>query len=139
METSRPFIFELRRVCESIFDTMLCAYIAGLKAYFKQSEENGKKQGTKRPSLDGWGRAGKSAELALRRFRDAEDQRHEGNLDYADATVDQAFRALQERYVLRLSVHRLLFLTLLSTGAVPTFYCSPLIMNGWDPTEVRKA
>ena len=61
----------------------------------------------------------------------AEDQCKEGDID-ADATVDKALLALQERYYFRLSV-RLIHhaLPCLSTGAVPTTYESALIMTGW--------
>jgi hypothetical protein len=77
---------------------MLSAYIAGLKAYYVRLEEKGRKQGSKRPSLDGWDRARQSADRALAAFREAEVQRKDGDLDSADATVDQALLALQERY-----------------------------------------
>jgi len=76
---------------------MLSAYIVGLKAYYIQL---GRKQGSKRPSLDGWDRALQSADRALAAFREAEVQRKDGDLDSADATVDQALLALQERYTL---------------------------------------
>ncbi|KAM6492144.1 hypothetical protein JOM56_011868 [Amanita muscaria] len=122
MRTTLPFILQLRCACETIFDIMLSAYIAGLKAYYIRSEENGRKQGSKRPSLDGWDRALQSADRALAGFREAAVQRKDGDLDSADATVDQALLALQE-----------------STGAVPTFYRSNLIMKDWDEVEVRKA
>ncbi|KAF8224600.1 hypothetical protein L208DRAFT_1310410, partial [Tricholoma matsutake] len=121
MKTSLPFILQLRCACEVIFDVMLSAYITGLKAYYSRSEEQGKKQGSKRPSLDGWERALQSAERALAAFREAEGQREGGDLDSADATVDQALLALQE-----------------STGAVSTEYTSDLIMKDWDDVEVRK-
>ncbi|KAM6492127.1 hypothetical protein JOM56_011851 [Amanita muscaria] len=122
MATTLPFILQLRCACETIFDIMLSAYIAGLKAYYIQSEENGRKQGSKIPSLDGWDRALQSADRALAGFREAAVQRKDGDLDSADATVDQALLALQE-----------------STGAMPTFYRSELIMKDWDEVEVRKA
>ncbi|KIL56849.1 hypothetical protein M378DRAFT_88746, partial [Amanita muscaria Koide BX008] len=98
MPTALPFILQLRCACETIFDIMLSAYIAGLKAYYIQSEENGRKQGSKIPSLDGWDRALQSADRALAGFREAAVQRKDGDLDSADATVDQALLALQERY-----------------------------------------
>ena len=139
MKTSLPFILQLRCACEVIFDVMLSAYITGLKAYYSRSQEQGKKQGSKRPSLDGWDRALQSAERALAAFREAEGQREGGDLDSADATVDQALLALQERYQFSLSArlinHSLRFL---STGAVPTEYTSELIMKDWDDVEVRK-
>ncbi|KAF8223297.1 hypothetical protein L208DRAFT_548631 [Tricholoma matsutake] len=53
MKTSLPFVLQLRCACEIIFDVMLSAYIAGLTAYYDRSEDKGKKQGSKRPSLDG--------------------------------------------------------------------------------------
>ena len=98
MMTTLPFILQLRCACETIFDIMLSAYIAGLKAYYVRSEEKGRKQGLKRPSPDGWDRALQSADRALAAFREAEVQRKDGDLDSADATVDQALLALQERY-----------------------------------------
>ncbi|EDR01183.1 uncharacterized protein LACBIDRAFT_333536 [Laccaria bicolor S238N-H82] len=90
MKTTLPFILQLRCACETIFDMMLSAYIAGLKA-----EEKGKRQG---PNLDGWDRALQLADRALAAFRQAEVQRKDGDLDSSDATVDQALLALQERY-----------------------------------------
>ena len=100
-ETSLPFILQLRRACETVFDTMLCAYISGLKAYHTVSEAKGKKTGSKRLSLDGWDDALKSAESALRIFRAAEVLRQNGDLDSADNNVQEALDALQERYFLR--------------------------------------
>jgi len=41
MKTSLPFILQLRCACEIIFDVMLSAYIAGLKAYYNRSQEKG--------------------------------------------------------------------------------------------------
>jgi hypothetical protein len=80
-----------------IFDVMLSAYIAGMKAYYNRSQEKGKNQGSKRPSLDGWDLARRSAERALAEFREAEGQRKRGDLDSADATVGRALLSLQER------------------------------------------
>jgi len=42
--TSLPFILELRGVCETIFDMMLCAYISGLQACHKASKVGAFKQ-----------------------------------------------------------------------------------------------
>ena len=99
MTTTLPFILQLRCACEIIFDIVLSAYISGLKADYVQSEER-RKQGLKRPSLDGWDQDQtlQSANYALAAFRKAEVQRMEGDLDSADATADQALLALQERY-----------------------------------------
>lgn len=102
-ETSLPFILHLRRVCETIFDTMLCAYLSSLQAYHERSKRRGEKQGSKRPSFDGWDVALKSAEDALATFRQAESQRQNGDLDSADTTVQEALRALQKRYCLQSS------------------------------------
>lgn len=98
METSLPFILELRRVCDTVFDVMLSAYIAGLKAYHDQSKDKGEKQGSQRPSLDGWDKALQSAELAQKKFREAEGQRRSHDFVSADATSQGAFEALQTRY-----------------------------------------
>ncbi|KAF8224081.1 hypothetical protein L208DRAFT_1313442, partial [Tricholoma matsutake] len=74
------------------------------------------------------------AEVAL-----IEGQQEGGDLDSADATIDQALLALQERYKFSSSAplinHSLLFL---STGAVLTEYTSDLIMKDWDDVKVRK-
>ncbi|KIL56852.1 hypothetical protein M378DRAFT_16720 [Amanita muscaria Koide BX008] len=104
MPTALPFILQLRCACETIFDIMLSAYIAGLKAYYQseayyvQSEAKARELGLKRPSSDGWDRALQSADRALAGFREAEVQRKDDDLDSADATVEQALLALQERY-----------------------------------------
>lgn len=96
-------------------------------------------QGLKKPSLDVWDQALQSAECALAAFREAESQRKDGDLDSADATVDQALLALQERYGFYSSAHLINHsLLFLSTGALPTKYTSKLIMKDWDDTEVRK-
>ncbi|KAF5383286.1 hypothetical protein D9615_004800 [Tricholomella constricta] len=123
METSLPFILQLRCICETIFDVMLSAYIAGLQAEY-HLEEKRKKQFSERPSSSSHGldRAIQSAQRALAVFREAEGQRKAGYLDSADATVEEALRALHE-----------------STGAVPSMYESTLIMRDWDANEVRRA
>ena len=100
-ETSLPFILQLRRVCETVFDTMLRAYISGLKAHQTASEAKGKKQGSKRLSLDAWDDALKSAEEALRKFREAESLREKGDPSSADKNVQEALHALRERYFLQ--------------------------------------
>jgi hypothetical protein len=140
MSTTLPFILQLRCACETVFDVMLSAHIEGLKAYYVRSEEKGKKEGSERPSLDGWVQALQSANRALVVFREAEVQRKDGDLDSADATADQALLALHERYKFYLIcslINRSLFP--LSTEAVPTFYRSRFIMRDWDDVEVRKA
>lgn len=121
METTLPFILQLRCACEAVFDVMLSAYIEGLKANYVRSEERGKK-GLTRPTLDGGDKALQSAGRAFAAFREAEVQRKDGDLDSADATADQALLALQE-----------------STEAAPISYRSKFIMKDWDDVEVRKA
>ncbi|KAF8332067.1 uncharacterized protein EI90DRAFT_3123141 [Cantharellus anzutake] len=120
METPLPWILQFRCICETIFDVMLSAYIAGLKAYNNRLPGKGEKRGLK--SLGKWDQALQSAEDALAVFREAEGLREGGDLDGADTTVDRALLALQE-----------------STSAVPTMYKSGLIMTAWDDAEVRKA
>jgi hypothetical protein len=104
METSLPFILQLRCVCETIFDVMLSAYIAGLRAYYKRSKYKGKEQSSKRPSFDGWDKALKSAEVAQTKFREAEGQRKAGDTTSSDGTVQVALDALQDRYYFHLLV-----------------------------------
>jgi len=120
MESSLPFILKLRFVCETIFDVMLSAYIAGLKAYQQRLKEKGKEEGSKRPSFDGWDRALQSAELARKRFRQAEDERAKDEIAAADVTVEGALNELQT-----------------STDAVPNNrYKNDLIMKDWDDDAV---
>jgi len=140
MDTKLPFILQLRCVCETIFDVMLSAYIAGLKAYHNRSNDMGKQEGLKRPSLDAWDRALQSAELAQTNFREAESQRKGGDIASADVTVNGALAALRTRYYFHSSA-RLIYHSLLclSTGAVSTIYTTDLIMNYWDDDEVGKA
>ena len=140
MESSTPFIVSLRRACETVFDTMMCAYISGLTAYRGQSKAREQKEGSTRPSFDKWDQAVKSAQHALEKFREAESHRQKGALDSADESVNEGICALQKRYLLStISMFHSGFLTsIFSTGAVPTHYVSPLIMTGWDDAQVRK-
>jgi hypothetical protein len=119
---------------------MLSAYIAGLKACYNKSKDKGEKEGSTRPSLDGWDKALQSAVRAREIFREAEDQRKDGDIDSADVTVNKALVVLQTRYYFHLSA-RLIYhcLLCLSTGAVPTMYKSDLIMVDWDEDDVGKA
>jgi hypothetical protein len=98
MLAALPLILQLCCACETIFDIMLSTYLAGLKVYYVQSEEQGRKQGSKRPRLDGWDWARQLADRALAAFREAEVQRENGDLDSLDATVGQALLGLQKRY-----------------------------------------
>ena len=93
MESCLPFILQLRCICETVFDVMLSAYIAGLKAYCRRSEEKGKdlNQGS-------WDRAFQSAERALAAFRWGEGHRKGGDVESADAALDGGLLALHERY-----------------------------------------
>jgi hypothetical protein len=77
---------------------MLSAYISGLEAYDKRSKVKGEKQGSKRPSLDGWDRALESAQDALTMFRKAEDERRGGDVHSANTTVEEALLMLKDRY-----------------------------------------
>lgn len=97
LSTTLPFIIELRRICEVVFDVMLSAYIVGLKAHYKQSEEKEKRQGSKRPRFNRPDRALQSAEDALEAFRTAEGQCKDGDLDGADETAKVALLSLRER------------------------------------------
>jgi hypothetical protein len=96
--TSLPFLLDLLCVSETIFDTMLCAYISGLKAYHERSKPKGEKQGHTRPSFDGWDKAQKSAQDALDMLRNADMQRQDGDVDLADKTIEEALALLKERY-----------------------------------------
>jgi len=121
-ETPLPFIIQLRRICETVFDTMLNAYIFALRAYRNRSESTGLQEWVKRPSLDGWDSALRFAEDALATFRNAESQRKDGDVESADASVVEGLELLHK-----------------STGAVSTVYTSKLFMSGWDEEVVRKA
>jgi len=120
--TSLPFILQLRGVCETIFDTMVCAYISGLRAHHGVSKARGENERSKRPSFDRWDEALKSAEDALRICREAESLREAGDSASADTKAEAALCALQE-----------------STASIPTVYTSKLIMSDWDRDQVSKA
>ena len=83
---------------------MLSAYISGLAAYHQRSTVNGQKEGSKRPSLDGWDRAMKSAEYALAMFRKADDERRGGDVHSANTTVEEALFMLKDRCCFHSSV-----------------------------------
>jgi hypothetical protein len=123
-----------------MFDVMLSAYIAGLRAYQQRSKKKGEKEGSKRPSLDGWDRAFQLAELARQQFRQAEDERAKGDIASADVTVKGALIELKTRCSFHLSARLIYhYLLYLSTEAVPNMYKSNLIMKDWDDDAVGKA
>ena len=115
---------------------MVCAYISGLRAHHGVRGEN---ERSKRPSFDRWDEALKSAEDALRIFREAESLREAGESASADTKAEAALCALQERYFLS-SPHSVPDFSLcLSTASIPTMYTSKLIMSDWDRDQVSKA
>lgn len=136
-QSSLPFILELRPICEVIFDIMLRAYVAGLTVNLNKCDEQGKKD-SRRQSFDAWDLALQSAERALAGFREGECQRQAGEFDLADATVEKALQALQERYKFSSCAH-LINNSLLypSTSAVPIQHTPHPIMKDWDRALVR--
>lgn len=66
---------------------MLSGYIAALTTYYNAAEQ----EDANRP------RSLQLAEQALAGFREAEVRREAGEIDLADASVDQALCALQQR------------------------------------------
>ena len=119
MDTSLPFILHLRCLCETVFDVMLSAYIAGLEAHYNQLKD--KKGDSQRSNFDGCEKALRSAQLSQTMFRVAESQRGDGDVVSADLTVKKALVELQTRYYFH-SSSRLIYPSLLclSTGAVST-------------------
>ena len=71
-----------------------------------------------------------------------EGQCRDGDLDSADATMDQALLTLQKKYKFYSSACLINnFLLFLSTGAASMWKYSPMcqpIMRSWDDIEVRK-
>jgi hypothetical protein len=132
METSLLFILKLRRACETVFDVMLCAYISGLKAYHTASKVKGKKEGSKRPSFDGWDQALHSAEKALRMFREAEILRQNGDPSCTDTYAQEALSVLQERIIS-------IFLTLSQYRMRTNCVQIQAHMTSWDREQVLKA
>ena len=82
---------------ETIFDLLLCGYIASIEAFRDTYASPSAKSGAPRESFEEWDDALKSAKLALSYFRDAESQRQ--NLDVAGAhqTVLEAQTVLNRR------------------------------------------
>jgi hypothetical protein len=100
MDSPLPFILQLRCICETIFDTMLSAYISVLQAHRDQSTLAGRRGSVKRLSFDGLDQALKSSMDALEAFRKAEAQRKDGDVVCADKSVQEGLHLLYERYVL---------------------------------------
>jgi hypothetical protein len=137
MVTALPFIVQLRCICETIFDIMLSAYIAGLKVYRDLSDKRGKKEGSMSPSLDNWHQAHQWAERALEAFRKAEDLRVAGDIDGADTAVERGLDLFWRRGIsIPLRVYGY-HISSLSTGAMPKMCMSDLIMPSRDEEEVR--
>ena len=129
----------LRQVCETVFDTMLSAYLNGLNAYQTASAARGKKEGSKRPNLDKWDQALNSAGTAWRLFREADVHRGRGNCSIADAKVQEALDTLRERYSFNnLPVPLYNFLLHFSTGAVHSVYENKYLMTDWDEDKISQ-
>jgi hypothetical protein len=122
MESSLPFILQLRCVCEVVLDIIPArAYVASLKAYYNQSETKRKRDRSTRPTSDGWDQAVQLVERAQATFCKAEDQRQKDDIGSADSAVDEAL------------YHPL---PCLSTEALPAEYTSRPIMTDWDDVEI---
>jgi hypothetical protein len=95
--TAHPFIQSLRPICETIFDLLLCGYIASIDAYRNRSASRGTEQSKLRKSLDKWDGAVKSASEALTKFRFAETKRQNKDSAGANETVREALTVLKLR------------------------------------------
>lgn len=87
---SSSFIQSLRPICEIIFNLLLHAYIASLKAY-RDTFAN-------QQDLDGWEKALKLSEEVLEKSLDAEALRQKEMIVDANATTEAAFQALKLWY-----------------------------------------
>jgi len=115
--TAHPSIHHLRPICEVIFNLLLVAFIASLKA------RRAKSQSGQQESLHYWDKALQFAEEALENSEHAEVLRQGNSIVNADANTEAAFKALR-----------------LSTDAVLTAKggVTPRLMDGWDDHEVAK-
>jgi hypothetical protein len=99
-ETPRPFLCDLRPICEIIFDLLLKSYISSLDAYYKRSVSRSNEEGmpTNSTELEKWEQALGFSGKALEMFRVAEAQRQNQLSNDANATVQSAMEFLKRRY-----------------------------------------
>lgn len=117
--TARSFIHNLRPICETLFNILLVAYIANIKVFHDGSTSPHGHQ----ESPDGWNKALWFAEEALAKSKDATEAVCRDELISADATTEEAFKALKR-----------------STDAVPIAneYVIPPLMDDWSDDEVAR-
>ena len=84
-----PFIEVMRQISETIFDLLLCGYIASIEAVVRRV--------TQRQDPEKWNDALESAKLALLCFRDAESKRQNLDIAGANQTVLEAQTVLNRR------------------------------------------
>lgn len=96
-ESTLPFIRSIRRISETVFDLLLCAYISSIEAFRDRSVNKGKDAGTWRQSSDKWEDAVVSARQALEQFRNAEKKRQEKDRVGANQAVSDAQASLERR------------------------------------------
>jgi hypothetical protein len=144
-ENTKPFIRDLRLICETIFDVMLVSYVNSLNAFRNQSEDRCRTEGKPRNGLlqwQLWDQAITSARDALDKCREAEVDRRADVIDRANVTVDEAFKALEHRYDFFFSLCGEFTSTdcvsVISVELVPTVYKTELIMSGWVDIEVER-
>lgn len=93
---AHPFILGLRPICETVFNLFLVTYIATLKEFRERIKIA---QHERLGSLAQWDQAINLAEEALEKSQDAEARRQDNSIIDADATAENALKALKRRYV----------------------------------------
>ena len=133
------FIHELRQICEVIFDLLMSSFVSSLTEFQKRSDRRGKRDQKPRKSLAKWDEALNHAKDASGKFRDAEAMRKNQLVDEANETVEEAMKALKQRYeILMLLIVIVTYLLYSSVELVPIDR-TDLVMTGWVDADVEKA
>jgi hypothetical protein len=93
-----PFMADLRRICEIIFDLLVGAYISSLTSFRDRSQRRGNRELKPRKNLEKWDEALKHAKEAFKEFRAAETKREGKHIEEANSLVEDAMKALKLRY-----------------------------------------
>ena len=138
-QSSRPFIRNLRQICEITFDLLLRSYISSLEAYRSRSVTNDEREGRPRKVMHEWEEALRLAGDALKKFRAAETMRRHKLLDQANTTAQDAMDILKRRYGPSMLIHiaSINLKIQFSTDKVPGIVKIDLIMSDWDDKELE--
>ena len=99
LDSSLPFIQQLRPICEMIFGLLPTSYISSLDTYHRHSVAQANKEGKPRASPGQWQIPLILAHKAKEKFQEGEKKREAGLINEANKLVQEAMDLLNARLV----------------------------------------